>query len=60
MNIEMMSMMLEGKGFAIDSATRGTLALEIIKTRFELTIQGKGEMYKIIFLDYSMPEMDGP
>ena len=56
----MMSLMLEGKGHNIDSATRGIFALENIKNRFALTIKGKASMYKIIFLDYSMPEMDGP
>ena len=52
--------MLESKGYKNDSAARGTHALDIIKRRHALSIKDNVAMYKIIFLDYSMPDMDGP
>ena len=53
-------MMLEVKGFDHDGANGGIEALDLIKRRLDLAVQGKARMYKLIFLDYSMPEMDGP
>ena len=53
-------MMLEVKGFGHDGANGGIEALDLIKRRFDLAVQGKAGMYKLILLDYSMPDMDGP
>ena len=52
--------MIEEIGYEVDQATRGAIALQLFRERIELVLSGKAEMYKIIFLDYSMPEMDGP
>ena len=60
MNIEVMRMMLEEQGYSLEGATRGTDAIDMIKKRFWQAKERKAPMYKIIFLDYSMPEMDGP
>jgi len=32
----------------------------MIQERLELTYRGEASMYRLILLDYSMPEMDGP
>ena len=48
--------MLEARNFYSDAALSGQEALKHIKARKE-----KNEaMYRLIFLDYSMPDMDGP
>ena len=52
--------MIESKGFICDSANTGEKALELIEKRLGLARKGLAPMYKLIFLDYSMPEMDGP
>lgn len=36
------------------------MALKLIQNRLELVYAGRANMYKVICLDYSMPEMDGP
>ena len=38
----------------------GQEALHTIKERIRKVKQNQLEMFKIIFLDYSMPNMDGP
>ena len=43
-----------------DAALEGREALNLIQTRLELVYRGEASMYKVILLDYSMPEMDGP
>ena len=32
----------------------------MIQSRIELVYRGQANMYSVIFVDYSMPEMDGP
>ena len=34
--------------------------MEIVKARAELFTKQEAPMFKIIVMDYSMPEMDGP
>ena len=41
-------------------ANSGEEALKLFEKRIELAKRGEIDMYKIIFLDYSMPIMDGP
>ena len=52
--------MLEEKGHVSDSVTKGREAVEIVKQRHALALENKAKMYRIIFLDYCMPDMDGP
>ena len=52
--------MLQEKGYPCDTANSGLEALVQIKQRFGLHQKGKALMYKLILLDYSMPDMDGP
>ena len=60
-NIELTQLLLEAKGVASDAATGGKEALDLIKTRLEDCYLDNGiQMYAVILLDYSMPEMDGP
>ena len=61
MNIEVMKAMLDQENIAFDIAFRGSMALSCIEQRIDEINQGKTKvMYKVIFLDYSMPDMDGP
>ena len=60
MNIEVLGAMLFNKKIDIDFAMKGTEALRLIQERLELIYRGETTMYKVILLDYSMPEMDGP
>ena len=43
-----------------DSALSGNTALSLMEKRLEVVYRGEAPMYKLILLDYSMPEMDGP
>ena len=52
--------MLEEFGYSIDEANNGVMALTKIQERIELVREEQAEMYKIILLDYSMPDLDGP
>ncbi len=60
MNIEVLRAMFHQKSIDSDYAMKGTEALKRIQERLELVYKGEASMYKIILLDYSMPEMDGP
>jgi len=60
MNVAVLGAMLESKGFEIDSAVCGEGGLELVRDRSDLVKRGQGQMYKLILLDYSMPDMDGP
>ena len=59
-NIQAMKTQMEDEGFAVDVSTSGTEAVKLVRERIEKVYQGQGEMYKLILLDYSMPDMDGP
>ena len=60
MNIEVTKAMIESLGHKTDSALNGNRALQTIKERLDLVKKGQAEMYKVILLDYSMPDIDGP
>ena len=60
LNIEVIGLLLLGKKIVTDSALSGKEALEKIKERAKFVKDGTGEMFKIILLDYCMPEIDGP
>lgn len=61
MNIEVMTAMLDELNFAFEIALRGSMALSCIQKRIQQIRNGEAiDMYKIVFLDYSMPDMDGP
>ena len=55
-------MMLNNNKCQTDSALGGLEALQKIKNRLELCLEQDSpkNMYRLILLDYSMPEMDGP
>ena len=52
--------MLTDLGVASDSALSGKYAINLIKERIKAVEASNANMYKILLLDYSMPEMDGP
>ena len=60
MNILLMKSMLEDRGIMSDIAISGSAALSLVEDRIKHVIEGKAVMYRLILLDYSMPEMDGP
>lgn len=60
MNIEVLSTMLDEYGIQVDYALGGNQAIECIQERTELVYQQKAAMFKLVLIDYSMPEMDGP
>ena len=41
-------------------AVDGAEAIKTVKARIRNCHEKQASMYKVIFLDYSMPEMDGP
>ena len=52
--------MLESKQMKNVCANNGREALKIVKARAKLFVKQEAPMFKIILMDYSMPEMDGP
>ena len=53
-------MMLKDKKVNSVSAHCGSEAIEIVKARIELVTKAKAPMFKIVLMDYSMAEMNGP
>ena len=47
------------RGYQCETASSGAQGLDLVTKRLELVKQGKAEMYALIFLNYSLPEMDG-
>ena len=60
LNVEVMRALLEDQGHLVDSANGGREGLKLVLDRSALVKAGLGEMYKLILLDYSMPDLDGP
>lgn len=52
--------MLRSNGFSCDTAESGREGINLILERLDQLYSGGAKMYKLILLDYSMPEMDGP
>ena len=60
MNHCLMKDLLAKQKLFCNEAGSGEIALEMIHKRCELVKKEEAEMYKIIFLDYSMQGMNGP
>ena len=58
-NIQGIQQIMNNAGFKLDSAIGGYQGLQMIKQRGDAPTQTI-PMYKLIILDYSMPEIDGP
>ena len=59
-NIEVMKALIsESMNISCDVALNGHEALKLFRERLRDVESGRGEMYKVCFLDYSMPHMDG-
>ena len=55
-----MTCLIEVKGVAVDSANDGFEAVDAVRNRVKATLEGNAPMYKVVLLDYSMPDKDGP
>ena len=57
-NILVLSSLLSVKGHQSDTALLGSKALDLVRQRLQLvpTIP----FYKLVLMDFSMPQMDGP
>ena len=63
MNVEVINQLLEAYGVHSESALSGQRAIDMVKRRIELVQEDKAtryQVFKLILLDYSMPEMNGP
>ena len=60
MNIEVLRIMLTEIKVKTEIAIGGAAALDAITKRAQLVVEQGLEMYRLILLDYSMPELDGP
>ena len=52
-------MVLESLGIASDSALDGPLSIQVVTDRQKIVSLGLSKQYKLILMDYSMPEMTG-
>ena len=59
MNVFCMRGMLKNLGISSDSTMVSTRAVKLVEDRIAKVKEGKAEMYKILLIDYSMPEFDG-
>ena len=60
LNLFVMNELLKEQNIDCDQAQSGQKAVELVQRRCELVVVEAANMYKIIFLDYSMDGMDGP
>ena len=61
LNIEILCGMLESRGVMSDRALGGNQAVAHFKKRIEQFMSDPtAGLYKLVLLDYSMPDMDGP
>ena len=61
LNIMVAKTLLEAQQVEIEFAMSGKRALKMFKQRIAAVLLGCApELYQIILLDYSMPDMDGP
>ena len=59
-NIEVMRTLLDAQEIKCDVSQSGEQALQLIEERTKRNTEEGVPMYKIVLLDYSMPEMNGP
>ena len=59
MNVFCMRGMLKNLGITSDSTMVSTRAVKLVEDRIAKVKEGKAEMYKILLIDYSMPDFDG-
>ena len=61
LQIEIVTSLIHGmRDIRIDSVLSSSQALNLVRTRLTEVLLGRAAMYKIILLDYSIDEMDGP
>ena len=60
MNITVFEALLLELGKTCDTALSGEAAIVRIENRLAQVREGKGQVYDLILLDYSMPDKDGP
>ena len=60
MNIQVLQSMLQVNGYQTDACMDGYTALNVYQERIKKFKSSGLATYQIVFLDYSMPGMDGP
>ena len=60
MNLEVLGSVLQERGFQSDRVSSGSVGIQLVESRFNLAKCGQAEMYKLVLIDFSMPDMDGP
>ena len=61
MQIEIVTSIIQSiRDIQIDSVSSSSQALNLVGRRLNEVLLGRAAMYKIILLDYSIDEMDGP
>ena len=61
MQIEIVTSIIQSiRDIQIDSVPSSSQALNLVGRRLNEVLLGRAAMYKIILLDYSIDEMDGP
>ena len=61
MQIEIVTSLIKSmRDIQIDSVLSSSRALNLVKKRLAEVLLGRANMYKVILLDYSIDEMDGP
>lgn len=59
-NIEILQCMIESKGVAVDAASSGQGAIDLVLNRSEQVYHGVDNMYRLVIVDFNMPIMVGP
>ena len=59
-NIEVIQSLIQSKGVNCHTALSGKQAISLLDQRIKQVKKGNAQMYKLVLLDFSMPDMDGP
>ena len=59
MNVFFMRNTLKGLGISCDSTMVPTKAVKLVEERLAKVALGTAKMYKLLLIDYSMPDLDG-
>ena len=60
MNVLVFQNLLAQEGLTVDVSQSGYEGIQYVQDRVIKVEKGEAQMYKVIFLDYSMPDLDGP
>ena len=60
MNIAVINSLLQQESVCIDSAMEGKQGIKLVRERIAAVLFKQTDMYKLILIDFSMPDMNGP